>query len=257
VIGFNIGSKLSLGDMDLAIEYLKSKGNIDNGIELSSFKLSKKEVPAVEEVLEVKESDTERLQRELELEKQRFIEEQEAEKARLLSQLKAERDKMEEERLKLEEFKRQERERLQREIEEEARKIEEEKRKLRELAEEKELERVRLEEVQRLEEEKRKLRELAEEKELERVRLEEVQRGREEKGEVDQAEVRVSNQQRYEGLEIEVLYKEVKKFMVGHGVGKKPVAKELLEEEFGVKNIKILIARSYLIMMRRGVTIGR
>ena len=230
MIGFNIGSKLSLGDMDLAIEYLKSKGNIDNGIELSSFKLSKKEVPAVEEVLEVKESDTERLQRELELEKQRFIEEQEAEKARLLSQLKAERDKMEEERLKLEEFKRQERERLQREIEEEARKIEEEK---------------------------RKLRELAEEKELERVRLEEVQRGREEKGEVDQAEVRVSNQQRYEGLEIEVLYKEVKKFMVGHGVGKKPVAKELLEEEFGVKNIKILIARSYLIMMRRGVTIGR
>lgn len=262
MIGFNIGSKLSLGDMDLAIEYLNGKGIIENEVDLSSFKLPKREEPAVEEVIEVKESETERLQRELELEKKRFLEEQKAEKARLLEQLKAEREKMEEERLKLEEFKRQERERLQREIEEEARKIEEEKRKIREMAEAKELERVRIEEAQRVQEkalaEERERKRLEEEKrvrDLERLANERVGLPKLELEDVP--ETRVSNQSKYEGMEIEALYKVVKSFMKENGVDKRPVDKAILDEEFGVKNIKTLIARSYLIMLRKGVTIGR
>lgn len=258
MVGFNVGSKLSLGDMDLAIEYLSSRGTIKNEVDISSFQRPKIRDGAVKAVIEikepkieeVKESEGEKIRRELELEKRRFQEEQDLEKVRMMEELKAERDRMENDRLELEEFKRIEREKLQREFEEEKRKLEEEKRRVLEARiHREELERIRAAEDARKREVKA-VQEKPKTLEVENMNLPKI--------DYERPEAKaVSNQSRYEGMEIETLYKEVKKFMQAHGVEKNAVDKGLIEEEFGVKNIKNLIARSYLIVMRKGVTVGR
>ena len=55
----------------------------------------------------------------------------------------------------------------------------------------------------------------------------------------------------------EQLYKYVRQFMIKLGVDKRPVDLSALNTEFGEKNIKKLIIKSYLIKIGKGVTIGR
>lgn len=60
----------------------------------------------------------------------------------------------------------------------------------------------------------------------------------------------------YSSLEIDVLYKEVKTFMVKNGVQQKPISLELLNNKFGSNNILRLLKRNYIIKIGKGVTIG-
>lgn len=61
----------------------------------------------------------------------------------------------------------------------------------------------------------------------------------------------------YSSLDIEGLFKLVKEFMLQSGVQKQQVELKALEAKFGKLNITKLITKSYLIITRRGVTIGR
>lgn len=61
----------------------------------------------------------------------------------------------------------------------------------------------------------------------------------------------------YVSMDVDSLYKKVKNYMTNMGVGKKLILKKQLEEEFGAKNIKRLIMKSYLISLGNKVTIGR
>lgn len=61
----------------------------------------------------------------------------------------------------------------------------------------------------------------------------------------------------YDEMTIESLYSHVKKFLVQSGVGKKLIEVSVLNSKFGEANIKRLIKKSYLILIGKGVTIGR
>lgn len=61
----------------------------------------------------------------------------------------------------------------------------------------------------------------------------------------------------YSAMDIDALYKEVKKFMIANGVTRSPVDRGLLEREFGAMNIRKLLLKSYLIIMGKGLTIGK
>lgn len=66
-----------------------------------------------------------------------------------------------------------------------------------------------------------------------------------------------SKYDRYNSLDIDALYNEVKLFLKKHNIEKKLIDKKLLESEFGEQNIRKLILKSYLISMKKGVTVGR
>lgn len=61
----------------------------------------------------------------------------------------------------------------------------------------------------------------------------------------------------YSAMTIESLYNHVKKFLVQSGVEKKLIEVSVLNDKFGEANIKKLIKKSYLILIGKGVTIGR
>ena len=61
----------------------------------------------------------------------------------------------------------------------------------------------------------------------------------------------------YAGLDIDALYDEVKLFLKKHNIEKKLIDKKILEAEFGTANIHKLMLKSYLISMKKGVTIGK
>lgn len=61
----------------------------------------------------------------------------------------------------------------------------------------------------------------------------------------------------YSAMTIESLYSHVKKFLVQSGVEKKLIEVSVLNDKFGEANIKKLIKKSYLILIGKGVTIGR
>ena len=63
--------------------------------------------------------------------------------------------------------------------------------------------------------------------------------------------------ERYSSMTIDSLYKEVKEFMIQNGVKRCPVALDILNKKFGDKNIIRLVRTSYLIILGKGVTIGR
>lgn len=62
---------------------------------------------------------------------------------------------------------------------------------------------------------------------------------------------------KYDNLDIDALYGEVRKFLKLHNVEKKIIDIKILENEFGKANIKKLILKSYLISIGKGVTVGR
>ncbi len=61
----------------------------------------------------------------------------------------------------------------------------------------------------------------------------------------------------YATMDIESLYEEVKQFMLDNGVSKRAVDRKLLENKFGVSRIRELILKSYLILVGKGLTIGK
>ena len=63
--------------------------------------------------------------------------------------------------------------------------------------------------------------------------------------------------EKYNSMTIDSLYKEVKDFMIKNGVKRCPVALDILNKKFGDKNIARLVRTSYLIILGKGVTIGR
>lgn len=66
-----------------------------------------------------------------------------------------------------------------------------------------------------------------------------------------------NNYDKYTVMNTEVLFKEVKKYMIGLGVDHKLIELAVLNEKFGTENIKKLIKKSYLINVGKGVTTGR
>ena len=75
------------------------------------------------------------------------------------------------------------------------------------------------------------------------------------------AENKVSNEpvktDAYSQMNIETLYANVKRFLVSSGVNKGLVSLATLNQKFGEENIKKLIKKSYLILIGKGVTVGR
>lgn len=71
------------------------------------------------------------------------------------------------------------------------------------------------------------------------------------------ADTQCNKTQVYDAMEIDALYKEVKTYLVNRGVNKKLIELTELSERFGEQNIKKLIKKSYLILIGKGVTIGR
>lgn len=63
--------------------------------------------------------------------------------------------------------------------------------------------------------------------------------------------------EKYNNLDIESLYAEVKSYLRLNNIDKKIVDVKILEDKFGTANIKKLILKSYLISVRKGVTIGK
>ena len=61
----------------------------------------------------------------------------------------------------------------------------------------------------------------------------------------------------YDDMDIDKLYGEVRVFLEENGVSFKPVDISLLEITFGKHNIKKLIMKNYLILLKNGVTTGR
>lgn len=69
---------------------------------------------------------------------------------------------------------------------------------------------------------------------------------------------KVSKEQIYSSMAIEVLYKEVKKFLEANGVNKSAVDRSILDKEFGVNNINRLLKKSFLISVAgKRITIGK
>lgn len=71
---------------------------------------------------------------------------------------------------------------------------------------------------------------------------------------VDDVQKRID---RYSSMDIDALYKEVRRFMQDSGVSKTTIDRQVLEREFGAANVKKLLLKSYIIIMGRGITIGR
>lgn len=61
----------------------------------------------------------------------------------------------------------------------------------------------------------------------------------------------------YSKMEIKELYKEVRKYMEDRGVRKGVIDLAELENKFGKNNIRKLILKSYLILVGKGVTVGK
>ena len=61
----------------------------------------------------------------------------------------------------------------------------------------------------------------------------------------------------YDSLDIDALYIEVKEYMNRMGVGRSPMSRKQLDEEFGQGNLKRLKLKSYLITLGKRVNIGR
>lgn len=68
---------------------------------------------------------------------------------------------------------------------------------------------------------------------------------------------KLTKEQYYSGLDVDTLYKYVKKCLIENGVNKAPVDISILEAEFGSKNVNRLIMLSYIIKIKGKVTIGR
>ena len=66
-----------------------------------------------------------------------------------------------------------------------------------------------------------------------------------------------SQYEKYDNMSIEALYTEVSTYMKGLGVSRKTVDILTLNEEFGERNIRKLLQKSYLIKFGKGVTTGR
>ena len=66
-----------------------------------------------------------------------------------------------------------------------------------------------------------------------------------------------TNYDMYSAMQIDALYKEVRKFAIELGVKQKPVEISKLEEKFGAMNIRKLVNKSYIIKIGKGATIGR
>ena len=66
-----------------------------------------------------------------------------------------------------------------------------------------------------------------------------------------------SQYEKYNNMSIEALYTEVSTYMKGLGVSRKTVDILTLNEEFGERNIRKLLQKSYLIKFGKGVTTGR
>ena len=62
---------------------------------------------------------------------------------------------------------------------------------------------------------------------------------------------------KYDMMDVEALYGEVRKFLKLHNIDRKIIDIKILENEFGRANIKKLIVKSYLISIGKGVTVGR
>ena len=67
----------------------------------------------------------------------------------------------------------------------------------------------------------------------------------------------VTEHDRYSAMQIDALYKEVRKFAIELGVKQKPVDISKLEDKFGAMNIRKLVNKSYIIKIGKGATIGR
>ncbi len=67
----------------------------------------------------------------------------------------------------------------------------------------------------------------------------------------------LSKQEYYSSLSIEKLYSVLAEFLASNGVGKKPVEKEILVNEFGAGNVNKLIIKSYLVPLGSKVTMGK
>ena len=67
----------------------------------------------------------------------------------------------------------------------------------------------------------------------------------------------LSKQEYYSSLSIEKLYSVLAEFLASKGVGKKPVEKEILVNEFGAGNVNKLIIKSYLVPLGSKVTMGK
>lgn len=63
--------------------------------------------------------------------------------------------------------------------------------------------------------------------------------------------------ERYDSLDIDALYKEVRVFLKVHNIEKSIIDTKLLENEFGKNNVKKLLLKAYLIQLGKGVTVGR
>ena len=61
----------------------------------------------------------------------------------------------------------------------------------------------------------------------------------------------------YSAMKDNELYLEVRKFLKGREIQRKPVNIKELNEEFGTENIRKLLTKSYLISTGKGVTVGR
>ena len=66
-----------------------------------------------------------------------------------------------------------------------------------------------------------------------------------------------SQYEKYDNMSIEALYTEVSTYMKSLGVARKTVDILTLNEEFGERNIRKLLQKSYLIKFGKGVTTGR
>lgn len=69
-------------------------------------------------------------------------------------------------------------------------------------------------------------------------------------------EVEGSPYDKYTVMNIDALYKVVKEFMIVKGVRKGPLDIQMLNDKFGVDNIKKLTTKHYLIKTKKGVTVG-
>ena len=69
-------------------------------------------------------------------------------------------------------------------------------------------------------------------------------------------EVESSPYDKYTVMTIDALYKVVKEFMIAKGVRKGPLDIQMLNDKFGVDNIKKLTVKHYLIKTKKGVTVG-
>lgn len=66
-----------------------------------------------------------------------------------------------------------------------------------------------------------------------------------------------SNIEKYNAMEINALYKEVKNFIIKNGATNKPIDKDVITKVFGADNVRRLHRRGYIVMVGRNITCGR